>query len=83
MELKWLSDGAGTYALMYGWNRDRRDRVASVMQRTDGRWSVTLSYIISPMSLEYQSLYDTEQEAKDAAENLVRVLIIGGHHRGH
>jgi hypothetical protein len=83
MELKWLSDGVATYALMYGGNRDRRERVASIGQRTDDTWSITLSYNIAPMELDYKSRYATEQEAKEATENLVRVLIIGGHHRGH
>lgn len=77
MELKWIGD-----ALMYVWNKYSRERVASVGQRTDDTWSITLSYNIAPMDLEYKAVYDTEQEAKEAAENLVKILIIGGHHRG-
>lgn len=83
MELRWSSDGVATYALMYGWAPKQRERVASIQQRTDDTWSITLSYNIAPMDLDYKSRYATEQEAKEAAENIVRVLIIGGHHRGH
>ena len=82
MELEWANDGVQNRSLVCWLTPAVRERVASVGKRTDDRWSIVLSYNIAPMDLKYQSLYDTEQEAKEATEEIVKVLIIGGHHRG-
>ena len=43
-------------------------------------WSVTLSLALAPHDLDYKMRHNTLEEAKEYTENLVRVLIIGGHH---
>ena len=78
MELKWRRTNYGNWQL---WWDDWRLRCAEMQQRPgDMKWVLTLSYNVSPMDLAFTSAHDTLEEAKEYTENLVRVLIIGGHH---
>ena len=77
MELKWRRTNYGSWQL---WWDDERMRCAEVSASPAGGWSLTLSYNVSPMDLAFTSVHDTLEEAKEYTENLVRVLIIGGHH---
>jgi len=81
MKLRWERDGILIHSPTPTERPQRDYKAAHITKRDgDGRWALVLSYLIAPRDLKYQSLYDTEQEAKEAAENIVRVLIIGGHH---
>lgn len=56
-------------------------RVAELSVRGDWKWSLTLSYTVAPFDFTHDRYsFDTLEEAKEYTENLVRVLIIGGHH---
>jgi hypothetical protein len=79
MELKWRSstiDGHQLYLV------ERGIRVAELSVRgSDWRWYVVLSYSVAPWDfVPDRSSFDTLEEAKEYTENLVRILIIGGHH---
>jgi len=63
-------------------------RVAELSVRGDWKWSLTMSYSVlawldlldDGRDLGHRDRFDTLEEAKEYTENLVRVLIIGGHH---
>ena len=79
MELKWTQTFADTHQL---WWYEKRLRCAELSIRgSDWRWAVVLSYNLAPMDLTHErSSFDTLEEAKEYTENLVKILIIGGHH---
>jgi len=78
MELKWRETHYGTWQL---WWDDKFIRVAELSVRGDWKWSLTLSYRVAPMDFVPDRYgFDTLEEAKEYTENLVRLLIIGGHH---
>jgi len=79
MELKWRQSFAQNWQL---WWYEKRLRCAELSRRdSDRKWRLTLSYNVAPMDFTYdRNTFDTPEEAMEYAENLVRVLIIGGHH---
>ena len=78
MELKWSQSFADTHQL---WWYEKRLRCAEISPQTGGRWALVLSYNVAPMDFTHErSRFDTLEEAKEYTENLVRIIIIGGHH---
>ena len=79
MELKWRRTNYGNVQL---WWDEKLMRCAEIQQRPgDMKWVLTLSYRVSPLDFNPdRARFNTLEEAKDYTENLVRVLIIGGHH---
>lgn len=79
MELKWKVSPIDGYQLIW---MEKGLRVAELSTRgRDWRWCVTLSYAVAPLDFTHdRSGFDTLEEAQEYTENLVRVLIIGGHH---
>lgn len=78
MELKWRKTNYGSWQLFWD---GKIMQCAEVQQRIkSGPWRVTLSYNVAPMDLAYVSTHNTLEEAKEYTENLVTILIIGGHH---
>jgi hypothetical protein len=78
MELKWRKTFVDSWQL---WWDDKAIRVAELSPRgSDWRWALTLSYRVAPFEFTYPNGFDTLEEAKEYTENLVRILIIGGHH---
>ena len=78
MDLKWRKTILPSWQL---WWDDRLIRCAELNQRdTDRRWRLILSYRVAPEDLVYKSLHSNVEAAKEYTENLVRVLLIGGHH---
>ena len=81
MELKWTQTFADTHQL---WWYERRVRCAELGIRGTGwdrRWALVLSHNHAPMDFTHErSSFDTLEEAKEYTENLVRIIIIGGHH---
>lgn len=79
MELKWRSSTIDGHQLMW---MEKNLRVAELSVRgSDWRWALVLSYTVAPFDFTHdRSSFDTLEEAKEYTENLVRVLIIGGHH---
>ena len=77
MELKWRKTHYHSWQL---WWEDEHMRCAEIAKRNDW-WSLTLSYRVAPLDFNPdRARFDTLQEAQEYTENLVRVLIIGGHH---
>ena len=77
MELRWRKTVYYDWQL---WWDDERMRCAELSER-NGRWSLTLSYNVAPLDFNPdRARFDTLEEAKEYTENLVNVLIIGGHH---
>lgn len=77
MELKWRETFTTNWQL---WWDERTIRCAEVSER-NGWWSLTLSHRVAPLHFNPdRARFDTLEEAKEYTENLVRVLIIGGHH---
>jgi hypothetical protein len=79
MELKWKRSAVAGHTLYW---MERGIRVAELSVRvSDWRWYVVLSYTVAPWDFTHdRSSFDTLEEAKEYTENLVRLLIIGGHH---
>jgi len=79
VELNWTQSFADTHQL---WWHEKRLRCAELTIRgRDWRWALVLSYNVVPMDFTYECRgFDTLEEAKEYAENLVKILIIGGHH---
>jgi len=79
MELSWTKSFDQNHQL---WWHDKRIRCAEISTRgSDWRWFVVLSYRVAPMDFVHdRTNFDTLEEAKEYTENLVRLLIIGGHH---
>jgi transposase len=78
MELSWLE--SKTQGAQLFW-MEKHLRVAELSVRGDWRWALTLSYTVAPFDFTHdRSSFDTLEEAKEYTENLVRLLIIGGHH---
>ena len=78
MELKWRKTNYGSWQL---WWDKRLLQCAEVQPVKTNAWSLTLSYRVAPLDFNPdRARFDTLQEAQDYTENLVRVLIIGGHH---
>jgi hypothetical protein len=78
MELKWRTSAIAGHQLIW---MEKNLRVAELSVRGDWRWAVVLSYTVAPMDFTHErSSFDTLEEAKEYTENLVRILIIGGHH---
>lgn len=77
MKLKWRRTNYGSWQLFWD---GKVMRCAEVQPVKTNAWSVTLSYNVAPMDLAYVSKHNTLEEAQEYTENLVRVLIIGGHH---
>lgn len=78
MELKWRRTNYGSWQL---WWDDERMRCAEVQPVKTNAWSLTLSHNVAPFSFNPdRARFNTLEEAKEYTENLVRVLIIGGHH---
>ena len=78
MKLKWRKTILPSWQL---WWDDRLIRCAELNQRDTGRrWRLILSYHVAPMDLAYTAMHSNLEEAKEYAENLVRILIIGGHY---
>jgi hypothetical protein len=79
MDLKWRRTFSDNWQL---WWDDERIRCAELGRRdSDRTWRLVLSYAVAPLSfVPDRNTFDTLEEAKEYTENLVRVLIIGGHH---
>jgi hypothetical protein len=78
MELKWKTSAIAGHQL---WWHGKGIRCAELSIRGDWRWFVVLSYRVAPMDfVPDRTSFDTLEEAKEYTENLVRLLIIGGHH---
>jgi hypothetical protein len=79
MDLKWRETHYGNRQL---WWDDKFIRCAELGRRdSDRKWRLTLSYAVAPLSFVPDcATFDTLEEAMEHTENLVRVLIIGGHH---
>ena len=78
MELKWRRT---TYHSLVLWWDERTMRCAEVQPVKTNAWSLTVSYHVAPLDFNPdRARFDTLEEAKEYTENLVRVLIIGGHH---
>ena len=79
MVLKWRETHYGTQALYWD---DKFIRCAELGRRdSDRTWRLVLSYAVAPLSfVPDRDTFDTLEEAMEHTENLVRVLIIGGHH---
>jgi hypothetical protein len=79
MNLKWRRTHTDSWQL---WWDDERIRCAELTVRgSDWRWALTLSYRVAPMDfVPDRTGFDSLEEAKEYTENLVRILIIGGHH---
>lgn len=78
MELKWRR--TAYHSLVLWWD-DEHMRCAEVQPVKTNAWSLTVSHHVAPFSFNPdRARFDTLQEAQDYTENLVRVLIIGGHH---
>ena len=77
MELKWRKTYYDSWQLFWD---ERNMRCAELSQRS-GWWSLALSWRVVPLDFTHdRSSFDTLEEAKEYTENLVRLLIIGGHH---
>ena len=78
MDLKWRRTFSGNWQL---WWDDWRIRCAEIQPIKTNAWSLTLSYNVVPLDFNPdRARFDTLEEAMEHTENLVRVLIIGGHH---
>jgi len=79
MELKWRRTHTDSWQL---WWDDKFIRCAELgMRYSDRKWRLTLSYAVAPLSfVPDRATFDTLEEAMEHTENLVRVLVIGGHH---
>lgn len=79
MELKWRTSFDHNWQL---WWDDKRIRCAELSTRgSDWRWALVLSFNLVPLDFTHErSSFDTLEEAKEYTENLVKILIIGGHH---
>ena len=78
MQLSWRSTFSGNVQL---WWDEKLMRCAEIQQRPgDMKWVLTIAYRVAPMDLAFHNKHGTLEEAKEYTENLVRVLIIGGHH---
>lgn len=78
MELKWRRTNYGSWQL---WWDEKLMRCAEVSAPRAGRWVLTLSHRVPPLDFNPdRARFDTLQEAQDYTENIVRILIIGGHH---
>jgi hypothetical protein len=57
-------------------------RCGEIHQRRQGDWTYVLSLSIAPSDFVVDPVprFATEQEAKDALQNISTVLIIGGNH---
>ena len=78
MELKWRRTAYGGWQLFWD---ERTIRCAEIQQRPgDMKWVLTIAYRVAPMDLAFHNKHGTLEEAKEYTENLVRVLISGGHH---
>ncbi|CAB4123518.1 hypothetical protein UFOVP48_19 [uncultured Caudovirales phage] len=79
MDFKWRPTNYGSWQLFW----DERTLRCAELSLKVGRpgWSVVLSHAIAPMDFVFDGTrHNTLEEAKEHTENLVRVLIIGGHH---
>ena len=77
MEFKWRK------TVYYDWQLfwDVQTLRCAELSERNGQWSLTLSYRVAPLDFNPdRARFDTLEEAKEYTENLVRVLIIGGHH---
>jgi hypothetical protein len=79
MELSWKSSPIEGHQLYW---MEKNLRVAELsVRRTDRRWHAVLSYSVAPFDfVPDRTRFDSLEEAKEHTENLVRLLIIGGHH---
>jgi hypothetical protein len=79
MELKWRKVFDSNWQLYW---MEKGIRVAEISPRgSDWRWALTLSHNVAPFDFTYDGTsFDKLEEAKEYTENLVRLLIIGGHH---
>ena len=79
MELKWRKTYYDSCQLF--WDEESMRCAELTMRGGDQQWRLTLSYRVVPLDFNPdRARFDTLQEAQDYTENLVRVLIIGGHH---
>lgn len=77
MELRWRRTNYGSWQL---WWDEKLWRCAEIQQRHgDMKWVLTLSYRVAPLDFSLGT-FDTLEEAMEYTGNLVKVLIIGGHH---
>ena len=77
MELKWRKTNYSSWQL---WWDGQVLRCAELTPR-NGWWSLTLSHHVAPLNFNPdRARFDTLEAAQEYTENLVRVLIIGGHH---
>lgn len=78
MKLKWRRTNYGSWQL---WWDEKLMRCAEVQPVKTNAWSLTLSHRVAPLDFNPdRARFDTLEEAQEYTENLVRVLIIGGHH---
>jgi hypothetical protein len=77
MELEWRKTFQQGWQL---WWDERGLRCAEIQPVKTNAWSLTLSLALAPHDFGYKVRHNTLEEAKEYTENLVRVLIIGGHH---
>ena len=79
MELKWVDSMTQGAQLIW---MEKNLRAAELSVRgSDWRWYAVLSYSVAPFDfVPDRTRFDSLEEAKEHTENLVRLLIIGGHH---
>jgi len=78
MKFSWRSTFHGSWQLW--WDEGRMQCAEMSSRQTGTYWYLTMAYQIAPLSLDFKTKHNNLAEAKEYAENLARVLIIGGHH---